>query len=518
MYKKLLLVASMLAATPAYAEKGEWWQAESDHFKVISAGTEENAREMAVSLERLDQAMRMFRGLPVGDEVPDSIKATIYQFGETSDIGRLINSSSVAGFFIPRAGNSVAFVPLKENDNSRGRVGVRVKDKRALTPGAVIFHEYAHYFMRQHAPAAYPFWYQEGFAELFGTLELREDGFNIGEPPKYRSDILQELSFDVEKILNMKFGDTVSSLDVMRQYAYGWMFTSYLSFEPSRQGQLANYLRLMNAGKSNLDAAREAFGDLGALQKDLEKYHRGRARALAVTFAETKTPDVEVSRLSPDTADQMLMHIQSTAGVTETKAKGQVGEARQLVSKYPQSLPVLLSATEVEFDAKNFDQAEALANRAITVDPQGGHARLYLAKIAMERARTDPAQLAVARKYFVEANRIDSTQPEALMGYYLTYAMGSETPPEDALIALESAYKYAPFDDDIQITLAHLLLTENRDKEALILLGPIIYSPHSNKKIDKIRELVEKINAGDRAPLIEELRPKFKDRKEEEDS
>lgn len=479
-------------------------------------GTEENAREMAISLERLDQAMRMFRGLPAGDEVPDSTKVTIYQFGETSDIGKLIDQPSVAGFFSGRAGNSVAFVPLKDNDNTRGRIGVRVKDENALSPGAVIFHEYAHYFMFQHAAAAYPFWYQEGFAELFGTLELRDDGFNIGAPPKYRSDILQNLSFDVEKILDMKFGKTVSSLDVMRQYAYGWMFTSYLSFEPSRQGQLVNYLRLINAGKSNLDAAREAFGDLDVLQKDLEKYHRGRARALAVTYAETRPPDVQVSKVTPDAADQMLMHIQSTAGVTEEKAKRQVNEARELVSKHPQSLPVLLSATEVEFDAKNFEQAEALANRAIAVDPENVRAHLYLAKIAMELARKDPAQLAVAREHYLVANRLDNTHADALQGYYLTYAMGSETPPEDALIALESAYKHAPFDDGIRITLAHLLLTENRDKEALILLGPIIYSPHSSKKLDKYRELVEKLDTGGRAELIEELRPKFTDDEEEE--
>lgn len=514
MYKKLLLAASLLTASPVYAERGDWWEAESDHFKVVTSGTEEDARNMAISLERLDQALRMFRGMPKGTAVADSVKATIYQFGETSDIGSLSGNGSVAGFFIGRAGNSVAFVPLEEN-RVRGSLGVRVKNKHALTPGAVLFHEYTHYFMRQHAPAAYPFWYQEGFAELFGTLELREDGFNIGEPPKYRGDILKNLSFDVEKILDMKFDGPVSGLDIMRQYAYGWMFTSYLSFEPSRQGQLVNYLRLINAGKANLDAAREAFGDLDVLQKDLERYHRGRARALAVRFADTTTPDVKVEKLPEDAAAQMMMHIRSTAGVTEAQAKGQVSEARDLVGKFPQSLPVLLAATEVEFDAKNYDQADQLAKRAIIVAPNSTRARLFLAKSAMERAKNDPTQFEIARKYFVEANQIDNSQPEALMGYYLTFAMSSQTPPEDALIALESAYKFAPFDNGVQLTLAHLLLTENRDKEALALLSPIIYSSHGGEEIDELREMVKKMEAGDKAALTEKLRPKFEDDKDD---
>ncbi|WP_324826900.1 tetratricopeptide repeat protein [Qipengyuania zhejiangensis] len=521
MLKKLLMAGAALAATPAFAAE-DWWVAESDHFRVISEGGKDTARDVAENLERLDQSMRLFRGLPLdAGEVEDSAKVTIYQTGTTSDIGRLANSSNVAGFFSPRAGNSVAFVPAEEGRRSRGRLGTRDSNQSryALQSEQVLFHEYAHYFSRQHAPAAYPFWYSEGFAELFATINFREDGFNLGEPPKYRDFILSELSFDVEDVLDLD-GENgrFSGIDIARQYAYGWMFTSYLSFEPSRTGQLAQYLRLVTAGKPNLDAAREAFGDLGELQKDLEKYHRGRARAIAVTFPVGSEPEIKLTQLDEAQAAAMPLHIRSTAGVTPSIAEGLVPDARALLARFPNSPAVIDAAMEAEFDAKNFSRAEAMAQKLITVDPDSIRARLYLARVALEAAKEDPAAIQTARDYFVKANQIDPERPDILLGYFNSFVLANETIPEAAKIGLERAFRIAPFDGGIRESLAYLLLLENRDKEAMIILGPVINLPHaSGEEIEEIRELVKKAEAGDRQPLMDKLRPSLDEEEDEED-
>lgn len=518
MIKKLLLAAAMLSSTSAYAGPKEWWEATSDHFIVYSESDQQTAKQVATELERLDQAMRMFRGLPIdGQGVPENAKPKVYNFGTTGDIGRLAGQRGVAGFFIPRAGNSVAFVPVESDDRlRRGSLGVREKNRYELTPTTVLFHEYAHYFMFQHAPAAYPFWYIEGFAELFGTLELTDNGFNLGEPAKHRAPVIAGLGFDIEKVLDPDF-DNLDGLMIQRQYAYGWLLTSYLTFEPSRQGQLARYLALVNSGTANLDAARQAFGDLKKLQKELDKYRLGRVRALSVTFPASSTPSVQLRRLNEDEAAQMKLHIESTAGVTEREAKGLVPEARALVANYPNSPAVLSSAIEAEFDAKNFTEARALANHLIAIDPQSVRAHLYLANIALQEAKSDPAKIAEARSEFVAANRIDPENPAALQGYYLTYVYANETPPEPALLAIEASYRMAPFDAGIRQNLAHLLLTENRDKEALVILGPVVNAPHETERGKEFRELVEKLEAGNRQPLIDELRPSLDDDEEEEE-
>jgi hypothetical protein len=96
-----------------------------------------------------------------------------------------------------------------------------------------------------------------------------------------------------------------------------------------------------------------------------------------------------------------------------------------------------------------------------------------------------------------------------LAGYYLTYRLGGKEPPQDAILALESAYELAPFDTGNRRLLAHQLLLEKRDADAMTVLGPIIHSPHSNKRLKSLRALVAKFERGERQPLVDELAPKL---------
>ena len=519
MLKKVLLLGAALVGTPAVAAQ-DWWSAESDHFVVISEGGREMAQETAISLERLDQALRLFRGLPLDEgTVHASEKVTIYQTGTTSDIGDLAYSSGVAGFFIPRAGNSVAFAPATEERASRGSLGTRQETGEELSPGQVLFHEYTHYFSRQHAPAAYPFWYSEGFAELFATIHFTDDGFTLGQPPRYRNVVLRELSFDVEDILDLETEDgKTRGLDVARQYAYGWMFTSYLSFEPSRQGQLAKYLRLVTAGVPNLEAGRQAFGDFKTLQKDLEKFRRGRVRTLSVNFPTGSEPDLEIRQLSEAEAAAMPLHIRSTAGVREKDAERLAADGRELLASYPNSPEVIDAAMEAEFDAENFGRADDLANRLQAVDSDSIRARIFLARVALEEAKEDPSKIAEARLHLVEANRIDPERPDVLAEYFNTFVYAGETIPEAAKIGLERAFKLAPFDVGVRRSLAYLLLLENREREADIILGPVINLPHaSGKRIEELRDVVAKAKAGDTQPLMENLRPTLEEEDEDDE-
>lgn len=507
-----IAAAGLLASAAPVFAADSWVEATSDHFIVYSEGTEADARSLATNLERLDGALRMIRGLPADSKaLPASTKLTVYQFGETSDIGMLAGSRGVAGFFVPRAGRSVAFVPLRQ-DREFGQ-GTRT-DGKAIDPARVLFHEYTHYFMYQHAAAAYPFWYSEGFAELFGTLQLTDTGFNLGEPPEHRAATLKTMAIDVRKLFDPPREGDYSM--VLKQYAYGWLASSYLSFEPSRKGQLADYLRRLNAGEQNLVAADKAFGNLDILQKDLDAYRKGRVRAIGVTYSNYTPPKVAVRQMSDAETAQMRIQIRSNRGVTEREARGMVGTVRDLAAKYPDSLPVLLTATEAEFDAGNYDEAERLARRALGVDARSARAQLYLARIALKRAKDDPAQFRTARAAYIAANNIDHDQPEALAGYYLTYALSGEQAPEDALIGLDRAFDLAPFDTSIRTTLAHQLLVENRDKEALILIGTITNDPHSGKRAERYRALVDKLKAGDRQPLMARLAPRLEPIKEDE--
>lgn len=382
----------------------------------------------------------------------------------------------------------MAFVPARET-RDRGAIGTRT-DRTSMPSSTVLFHEYAHYFMYQHAAAAYPLWYSEGFAEVYGTVELIDGGFRIGGAATHRANILRHLNnYHVERLLDPP--ERMTGEDGAQVYALGWLLANYLSFSGERTGQLESYLRLINTGMTSREAAEKAFGDLGKLNQDLNEFRKGRTRIVEVKYADYTPPTATVRALTEAEQAMMPLHLKSKAGVKKDQAKWLVNDARKLVASYPDSVPALTSALEAEFDAENNAEAENVANRILALDAQNTAARIYLAQIAMRRAKEDPSQFAVARKEFVAANQADNENPVPLSGYYLTYRLAGETPPEDALIALERSYEFAPFDSDIRTTLAHLLLTEGRDRDALNLLGPIINNPHPKpgKRLKKLRQI-----------------------------
>ena len=56
-------LAALAAAMAVPAAAQNWAYAESDRFRVYSEGGEQAARTMAIKLERLDDAMRLFTGV-----------------------------------------------------------------------------------------------------------------------------------------------------------------------------------------------------------------------------------------------------------------------------------------------------------------------------------------------------------------------------------------------------------------------------------------------------------------------
>ncbi len=516
---KLALAGLVLAATPAHAE---WYQADTAHFRVYSDSDAETAAKTAVRMERLDEAMRFMLKISPDEREPElSEKLTLFQFGTARDIGRLVDSKSVAGFFIPRGGNTVAFSPLRE-ERQRGSRGYNRSDDTDLSPETVLFHEYAHYFMFRHAPAAYPYWYREGFAEVYGTLELTDDGFIIGAPANHRASTLKALrAYDLENLFQRP--EKMRYRDVFAAYAQGWLLSHYLTFSGERDGQLKAYLDLLNQRVPSLDAARQAFGNLHALQSDMRKYQSRRLSGKTVTFDGYRPPEVTVREVSDAEAASLPIRAQSQSGVTREMALDLVDDARQLAANYPDSVMAQLTATEALFDARLYEEATRAAERAQQLDEESAWPNIYLGRIALTKAvgfepvgetewpaiAADPSYFEEAQKQFALANRKDPQNPASLHEYYLAHRLSGELVPETALIALENAYFNAQFDRSFRQTLGHLLLLEQRDTDALSVLGPVINDPHAPKRIDRLNKILEELEAdpSKRAEALEFLSP-----------
>ena len=481
-----------LLFTIAAPARAEWWEAKTDHFIVYSQSSAKDARAYTERLERFDLALRSLQGIGADEEMSDSRRLTVFRFGDIDDIGRLHGSQGVAGFYMPRASGPVAFVPAKKEI---GRTSLYKENP--LDAETVFFHEYGHHFMFRHFTAAYPSWYVEAFAEINSTIELRDDGsFELGSPPQIRANALMGgLNYSIKRMLLSSHKPDFT--DVYGRYTYGWLLMHYLTFDPSRKGQLQNYLKLINAGTDASTAARQAFGDLDALESDVSRYKsKNRYPGAVVRPGNFRKPQVAMRRLGPDEEAIMRIRVRSERGVSKKTAKDVAADARAVAARYPGSLPVLLVLVEAEHDADRLDEAERAADAALAINPNSVKALLYKGMIYLKRGKTNPAHYATARTWLAKANRADLGHPSPLFYFYETYRRAGVPAPATAVKGLEFAYELAPYDAELRVLVARQLLIDRRAALARQVLLPLALSPHESKRAKALNEVAEAIEGG----------------------
>ncbi len=480
--------AAIVLSAPAAGQ--DWYVAETDNFIIKSEDSEENTRQFAIELERFDMALRTLQNMPIGKEQPTpATKLTVYRFGDTGDIGRMAGSSGVAGFYIPRAGDSVAFTPAREQ-RRRSMSVTNVERNRAertrLDEVSVLQHEYVHYFMMQHFPAAYPAWYVEGYAELLATVRSTEDGsFHVGDPPQYRAyQIFRMRQFPLEDMLDAEHN--LSGREAYQFYGTGWLLTHYLNF--TRFEQLNEYLQAIGAGEDSLTAARRIFGDLEAIDRELRDYRDGSFPGYDVSPANYVEPEVSIRPLSAIEEALIRQEMRLRRGVGKDEAEDVTGDIIRVLGERPDDPYALGLLARAQYSAEQYDNAEQTADRLIRVAPQAIEGPLYKSYVALERVDDDAAWVDVARENAIAAAQIDLADPRPRIAYYYSYLEADEQPVENAVIALEGAYNHAGSDPGFRVLLARQLIFENQLDPAEAVLLPIAFRGHNQGETDEENE------------------------------
>lgn len=513
------LAIAALAGLSAPAAAQNWHVAETNNFIVKSEDDEEGTRQFAAELERFDMALRSLQNLPIGEEQPTpATKLTVYRFGDTGDIGRMAGSRGVAGFYIPRAGDSVAFTPAREQ--RRRSMSVTDPDRRRreiqrLDAVSVLQHEYVHYFMMQHFPAAYPSWYVEGFAELMATVRFNEDGsFHVGDPPQYRAyQIFQMRQFPLEDMLDAKHD--LSGREQYQFYGTGWLLTHYLNF--NKYEQLNEYLVAIGQGEDSLTAARRIFGDLDEIDRELRDYRDGQFPGLDVLPAGYVEPAVTVRAMSEVEEDLIMDEMRLRRGVDKDEAASIASDIRSAIGTSSNDLYGLSLLARAENAAENYDAAEQAAQRMIAIDPESVYGNLMMSYVALERIEDDPAWADTAREAAITAASLDLDDPRARIAYYYSYLEAHEEPPENAVIALEGAYNVAGSDPTYRVFLARQLVAEDALGTAEMVLLPIAFRGHNqggdedeededdNNDPPSLDDVLEAMRAGDRDLALSQI-------------
>jgi len=488
-------VVAAMALLSSNAARAEWWEARTSHFILYSETKREDAEEFARDLERFDNALRAIQNMPVpGPDVGDANRLKVYRTGDTDRLGYILNASGsgIGGIYFPRAGNPTSFVPAREKRSLSRGIDTSGPE---LDIRSTLFHEYTHHFMLTNFSSAYPHWYTEGFAELYSSMVLKDDGkIEVGIVPQHRGEALKALpDVRLTRLLDTKV--QLTALEYYQSYTYGWMLTHYLHFNLDRKGQLPAYLDALNKGEDSLTAAKRIFGDLDALQREVRRYKNGPFPGYEIQIGNYVEPAVAMRRLTDAEEAVMQTHMRSVRGVTRAQAKDVASDMRAKAAPYPDNLFVQLALAEAELDVRNFDAADAAADRAIAIDAKSSLAQYWKGMIFMGRGEKDKAAYAAARPYFVRARRLDPYDPRPAIAYYRSFYDAGEAIPEPAIIALEEVFPYASYDREYRFLLGRQLLDESKGDLARTVLSPVAFGSHSGDKENPLQAVIAAIDA-----------------------
>ncbi len=483
----------MMLAVSGVAQ-ARWLEASSSHFIVYADDNPGNVQRFSEQLERFHGAMMLVLNIESASPSPSN-RVTVYVVKSETQVRKLAGDKSglVYGFYVPRAGGSLAVVPAV--DAGRGELQFSM---------IAMLHEYAHHVTLSNTSVAMPAWMVEGAAEFFASAKFDADGsLEIGRPAMHRGgELFMARNVPIRDLLEPDMTARARQRSFDNFYGRSWLLYHYLALGGTRAGQLESYVRLFNQGKGSIEAGQAVFGDLRALDRELDGYMRGRMMMLKLPPAALAPDAVMIRALSAGEAAMMPVRIRSKRGVTREQALDLLPEARKVAAAFPGDAAVLAALAEAEHDAGHDAEAIAAADDALAIDP--GQVNAYVQKgyalFAKARQTSDAAEKAAAyreaRKPFLALNAIENDHPLPLLFYYQSFVEQDLPPGENGTAALRRAVELAPFDLELRMTLAVQELREGNMQAAVANLRPLAYNPHGGSFGDSVKGLIARIEAG----------------------
>lgn len=481
------LVTCLILAAPAQAA---WKEASSDNFIVYSDGSETELVNFTQRVERFDQVLRIMTGL---HQPPAPVKVRIYLVGSDAVVREMdFSHRPASGFYASRAGGGIAVVDREKPRN-----------EFELDGDTILYHEYSHHYMAQYFPAAYPIWYQEGFAEYFASTTFKKDGVaDIGKVEMSRLPSLYAESWMSTQQLMTATLEDLPQREWYQFYAQGWLLTHYLFSTPARHDQFQKYLQLRTQGTPHEEALQQAFNLTDAqLGVELHKYFdKGKVVIKRLTSPALKQdPKVTLRTLGQAESECLLLSVRVELGVSDADAKKLLEQVRGKAQHFAGDGYAQTLLGEAEGRYGDAARAREILQAQVAASPDNRAALLDLATLELQSDQSDhDARLAAdrrARSLAVKANRLDSNDPDALYLFYLSFAHEDKGPSQNAIDALAQAYNNLPQFQPLALAQARQDLREGRSDRAVAELKPIAYSPHGGKYAQKMRTWIQEIES-----------------------
>lgn len=254
-----LLGLLFFVCTGSAAGSKKWIEVESPHFRVITDGSQTDARQVALGLEQLRYVFAsQFPKIRLDSGAPLLVFAAADENTARSllpSLKKAKNGQYIAGIYFHGWEKQYAMLRL---------------DHPEVEP---VYHEYVHSILHINIRWL-PRWLDEGIAEFYGYTRFENHKIYVGAP-SIRSQLLQNYPLiPIEKLFSP---DPKAPFDPLKEdlfYGESWALVHYITFGPGMEGgaRLARFFALIENGENEEAAFKQVFGDFKEMDKALQKY------------------------------------------------------------------------------------------------------------------------------------------------------------------------------------------------------------------------------------------------------
>ncbi|GAA0770483.1 DUF1570 domain-containing protein [Actinomadura yumaensis] len=497
--KRSGLVAVLAAALAtlsltATAARADWLKAESERFIVYSEGSERSLRDYVQKLETFDRVMRYRSGLPM-DQAPLR-KLPIYLVGSRSGMLRVnpATPQNVVGTYFPTSEDIFAVAIRGENDE-------------------ILLHEYVHHFMLESAPAAYPGWFVEGFAEYYMTAEIEADEVQLGGYSENRAYWLFNGTWlPLEVLLRSRPGEVRRSSYRETYYPVAWLLTHWFFSDPDRLRQLSAYLMAVSDGEDPVEAMESATGlSLAQLRFELRQYLMSRRLMGRVIKSDFPAADIVVTRLPRSANDLLLINQRLKIGVKDEDGAALGQEVARIAARHGDDPLALLAAGHAGLHFGDTVAGERALQRLVELEPDNVEALQFLAeeRLRLAEAAEDEAERVSlkreARVYLGRAYAATDNDYRTLMLIAEMRHGEPGYPNDNDMLTLGLAFERAPQLAGVRLNYADALIQRDQKDEAIAVLKPLANNPHGGAASDRAAQMIAALNNGEAVPTLDGL-------------
>lgn len=485
--RAILLCIACATFTFASHATAAWYEASSENFVVYSSQSKKAAQRFNERLEIYREAMRFFFGHK-SSTPSKSNRLTVYVL--PGNVIRQIygeqGKRNITGVYLPRAGRATALVI----PDRRANRGVNFSE-------VVLLHEYAHHYMYLHSSGNYPAWLKEGFAEFFGNASFEKNGsVSMGLPAYHRAGDITATPLPIRVLLDYEAYKASPERKIYAFYGQSWLLFHMLTFDPARKGQLQDYVIRWRSADNELTAAKAAFGDLDVLEQQMQDYAAQRNMPyLPIAAEKLEKPEVRTRKLAAEEISLVKLKAELARGFSQDRAQELIAKLQAHTQKYPKQSAGWAGLAEVLLTDSEHEQALEVAEKAIALDERNVDAHIHRANALAQQAESVGGRTAWsrARKAFVKANKIEKDHPLPLYGFYKTFRSEGRQPSKNGMAALLKAYRLAPYDIELRLSVVTELGAQQRYREALEALQPLRSSNHNRALSKAVEQLYNEI-------------------------